>query len=400
MKKIILLQALIIGFILIGGIVGILLITGPAKEKSTPQMISTLQPTPALGIYEVCSEITGCEPEIGIKKIKEIGANAIIITVVDEDNFKSVSYYPSKYLPMVEDVPDNYLKQVIELAHKNQIKIYASINIPHNYWLERHTDWIAMWSNGQRADIYETDYFHRIVPPSRIIAEEECQELLKNIISEVVSYDVDGIDINDNFQFSDQYLEETDTTLYSSFDDFTIKKFGSDTNIAIQGNSPQEWANYIKNNSDIYLSWLRWRADQIIQLLKILKQVIKETGVDIPFRPHLLTHEDPYEYYGLDYQGIAKEVDILYLMITPDEKKEKYFEILKQAQTTQTKRIAVSTYLFQEEDWSTVERDKEKILERIKWIREAGAEEIYFYNFKLIEEGNFWSFIKSIFNKL
>jgi len=391
----IILICVIIGLICV--IIGLFLMVGPVGEKlieeSTPKI-------PIFGIYEVCADVEECNLERGIEKIKAVKAEAIIITVVDEEELKSVAYYPSKYLPMAEGIPENYLKRIIATSHKNGIKIFASINIPHNHWLEKHPDWIAVWSDGQRADTYENDYFHRILPPSRIIAEEECQELLKNIIAEVVSYGVDGIDINDNFQFSDQYLEETDTTLFSSFDDFTIEKFEKETEVTIQGNSPKEWSEYLKGNADIYEKWLKWRAGEVTQLLRILKQDIKETGRDIPLRPHLLTSEDSYEYYGLDYDEIAKEVDVLYLMINPDEEKERYFEIIKEARDAQAKRIVVSTYLFEEEDWSVVERDEEKILERIKWIREAGAEEIYVYNFSLIEEGNLWSTIKSVFNRL
>jgi len=423
MKKIILI-CVIIGLVCV--LIGLFLTAGPVREKPTeksaiPQLqeihqvqeisqiqeiqvpkntTSTSQIVPTLGIYEVCSDLSECNPEMGIEKIKTTGAEAVIVTVVDEEDSKSVSYYPSKYLPMAEGIPSNYLERIVELAHKNGIKVYASINMPHNYWLARHPDWIAVWSNGQPADTYERDYFHQIVPPSRVIAEEECQELLKNIIGEVISYDVDGIDINDNFQFSDQYLEETDTTLYFSFDDFTIKKFEEDINVAVQGNSPKEQAKYIESHPDIYLSWLNWRAEQVTQLIKILKQDIKNTGLDIPLRPHLLTHGDPYEYYGLDYQRIAKEADALYLMITPDQSKEKYFEIIKGCQDIQTKRIVASTYLYIELGSPTIERNEEKILERMKWIIEAGTDEIYVYNFRLIEEGNLWMTTKSVFEKI
>ncbi|MCK4454101.1 family 10 glycosylhydrolase [Candidatus Parcubacteria bacterium] len=392
-------------------IIGLVLVGGLIKEKSiekldTPQIekskntTSTFQPMPTFGIYEVCSEIEDCNPEEGIEKIKKTGADSVIVTVVDEDDLKSVSYYPSQYLPLADYVSDNYLKQVVESAHKNNIKVYASINIPHNYWLARHPDWIAVLSDGKAADYYESDYFHRIVPPSRIIAESECKDLLKNIINEIISYGVDGIDINDNFQFSEQYLEENGTTLYSSFDDFTIKKFEKETDIAVQGNSPKKWATYIESHQDIYKNWLKWRAEQVTQLLKILKQNIEDSGVDIPLRPHILTHEDPYVYYGLDYWEIAKEVDVLYVMIAPEQPKEKYFEIIKDCQDTQTKRIAASTYLFKEMGSPELERDEEKILQRMKWIVGAGADELYVYNFRLIEEGNLWMSIKSIFDKI
>jgi len=136
---------------------------GPVGEKlieeSTPKI-------PIFGIYEVCADVEECNLERGIEKIKAVKAEAIIITVVDEEELKSVAYYPSKYLPMAEGIPENYLKRIIATSHKNGIKIFASINIPHNHWLEKHPDWIAVWSDGQRADTYENDYFHRILPPS------------------------------------------------------------------------------------------------------------------------------------------------------------------------------------------------------------------------------------------
>ena len=369
---------LIVGFILV--------VVKPVGEKSMP----------TLGIYEVCSEITGCNPEEGIKKIKATGANAVIITVVDEDDLKSVVYYPSKYLPMAEGLPDNYLKRIIESAHQSKIKVYASINMPHNYWLARHPDWISVLSNGQPADKYENDYDTRTVSPSRVIAEEECKELLKNIISEVASYGVDGIDINDNFQFPTQYLEEQDVILYSSFDNFTVEKFENETGVTVPGNSIKEKADYLMKKPD----WLKWRAEQINQLFRILKQDIKDTGRDIPLRPHLLTSEEPYSYYGLDYQGIAKEADVLYVMLIPEQAKEKYFEIIKQSKAAGAKRIAASTYLLKEMDKSDIEKDAGKISERMKWMKDAGADEIYVYDFRLIEEGNLWMTIKSIFDKI
>mgnify|MGYP001589037120 FL=1 len=297
---------------------------------------------------------------------------------------------------MAEGLPDNYLKRIIESAHQNKIKVYASINMPHNYWLARHPDWISVLSNGQPADKYGNDYDTRTVSPSRVIAEEEYKELLKNIISEVASYGVDGIDINDNFQFPTQYLEEQDVVLYSSFDNFTVEKFENETGITVPGNSVKEKADYLMKKPD----WFSWRTKQINQLFRILKQNIKDTGRDIPLRPHLLTSEEPYSFYGLDYQGIAKEADVLYVMLIPEQAKEKYFEIIKQCKAAGAKRIAASTYLLKEMGKSDIEKDAEKISDRISWIAEAGADEIYVYDFRLIEEGNLWMTIKSIFDKI
>ena len=297
-----------------------------------------------LGVYEVCSDVEECDAENieeGIKKIKEVGASSIIITVTDEDGLESVSYYDSQYLTMADYVSEDYLSEVIRIAHENDVKVYASINIPHNYWLKDHPDWITIWSNGKAGDYYEQDYFHRTVPPSRMVSEQECKDLLKNIVEEVMAYGVDGIDINDNFQFSDQYLEETDTVLFSSFDEFTINKFEED------------------GSGD----WAKWRAGQVTELITYLNEIIT-----IPLRPHLLTHGDPYQYYGLDYPAIAQQVDVMYLMIMPNQAKEKHLELIEKTKKAGAKRTAVSTYPPY----------------RVEWIKEAGADEIYLYNFNLL----------------
>ncbi len=290
-----------------------------------------------LGVYEVCVDVEDCNIEEGIKKIKEIGASSLIITVTDEDGLESVSYYDSQYLTRADYVSEDYLSEVIRIAHENDVKVYASINIPHNYWLKDHLDWITVWSNGKVGDYYEQDYFHRTVPPSRMVSEQECKDLLKNIVKEVMSYGVDGIDINDNFQFSDQYIEETDEVLISSFDEFTISKF----------------------EDSEYDDWAKWRASQVTELITYLNEIIT-----IPFRPHLLTHGDPYQYYGLDYSAIAQQVDVMYLMIMPDRSKEKHFELIEGVKNL--KRTAVSTYPPY----------------RVEWIKSAGADEIYLYNFE------------------
>lgn len=306
-----------------------------------------------MGIYEICSDLGECDVEEGIKKIKKAGFKAIILTVIDEDREESLAYYPSSYLKMADYVDENYVEEAIELAHKNGIKIYASINLPHNYWLKKHPDWITVWSDGKSGDFYNQDYFHRTVPPSRILSETECLEFLSKLFKEVQSYGFDGIDINDNFQFSDEYIEEKDEILFSSYDEFTVNKF----------------------NSQDKLNWFEWRALEVGELIKFFKE-----NIEIIFRPHLLTHGNPYEYYGLDYRQIENYVDVMYLMIMPDQPKNKYNLI----DDIKNKKIAVSTYFFN--DLASFE----EILEIINLLKTKKVQEIYLYNFKIIEEDNLW----------
>jgi len=309
------------------------------------------------GVYEVCSDLENCNVEKNIKKIKQAGFEAVIVTATDEDENKSFAYYSSEYLPMPDYVEKDYFKRVVESAHENNIKVYASVNLPHNYWLKNHPDWIIVWSNNKKGDYYEQDYFHRSVPASRITSELECKKLLENLIKEIEALGVDGIDINDNFQFPDQYVEQTDQVLFSSYDQFTLNKF----------------------NSQKELDWFEWRSKQVTQLIKFFSQTIS-----IDFRPHLLTHANPYEYYGLDYKEIGKYADKMYFMIMPDQTEEKYNII------SEYKNAAVSTYLFEQM------ANKQEVLKILDLIKQKGANEIYLYNFDLIEKRNLWDILQSI----
>ena len=59
----------------------------------------------------------------------------------------------------------------------------------------------------------------------------------------------------------------------------------------------------------------------------------------------------------------------MYLMIMPNQTKEKHLELIEKAKKAGAKRIAVSTYPPY----------------RVEWIKEAGVDEIYLYNFELLE---------------
>ncbi len=320
-----------------------------------------------LGVYNPCPD-PSCNPSSELSKVKGTGANSILVKLVDDEGY---ALYPSKFLPVREDMVDVTIK-TIEEAKRLGMKVYGWINIPHEIWLRDHPNWIAVLSNGRPSDFYGRDYFHRIVPPSRIIRERECTGLLKSIAKEISSLGLDGIDINDNFQFSDTYLPSKDEVLLTSYDKFTVKAFERDTGVRVEGSSPVEWASYIRDHEGIWNKWISWRAEQVTELIRIITAAAREVKPNIEIRPHLLIW-DPLEAYGLDFAEISSVTGTLYVMIPSSESRMRHYRAVWSAKQV-APRVIASTYL-PDLPKMTAEEAKRRAL----WIASAGADGIYVY---------------------
>ncbi len=320
-----------------------------------------------LGVYDPCPS-SSCDPTSTLRRLKDAGANAILVTLVDGEGY---ALYPSKSLPVRSEMVHITLETIRE-ARELGMKVYGWMNIPHEVWLRDHPDWIAILSNGRPSDSYSADYFHRIVPPSRIVRERECVDLLEAVVREVASLNVDGIDINDNFQFSDVYLEREDTTLITSYDEFTVRAFEEDTGVVIRGNSPEEWASFIEGNVGIWRKWVEWRADQVTELIRIITSAAREVRSGMEVRPHLLIW-DPLETYGIDFPKIASVTDTLYVMIPSGESRLRHFKAVWKARQVAS-RVLASMYLP-----DLPELSEEEARKRALWIASAGADGIYVF---------------------
>ena len=357
-----------------------------------PAGYSRREDAPELGVYEPCANPGFCDPKSGLSRLKHVGANAVLVTVVDADGR---ALYPSEVLPMKEGVDPNFLREVLDEARRLGIRVYAWVNLPHEVWLERHPEWIAVLSDGRPADYYSGDYFHRIVSPARVVRERECVETLRALFREVASMGFDGIDVNDNFQFSDQYFEEEDVTLLTSYDEFTVGAFEEDTGIFVPGSSPSEWADYIESNEDVWKAWVRWRAEQVTKLLEIIVSAVREVDPDLPVRPHLLIW-DPLETYGLDFPALARLTDTLYVMVPPEESRLKHLEAVRMAGLAGARVVIASTYL----DWLSETDDPiREAARRARWLASAGADGIFVFRYGLAEEESLWDLVKAVFEE-
>jgi hypothetical protein len=323
----------------------------------------------AVGMYNLGGNYTQ-----GVDRIKEIGGSVVLLSVGSGE-----VVYNSSYLPKIEWIPEGYLRNVIDYAHSQGLKIYAWWGMPHDYWLNetRHPEWISILSNGTPTSEIGETYFYRIVPPSRVISTPEYLDQLKGVIKELVGFGFDGIDINDNFQFLSD----------ASFDNFTVDKFENDTNLTIPGDTIPERAQFIKENQTILDMWYAWRAEQVTELLRLMQQYIRDANSSIPLRPHLMSGPWGYWDWGYNWTGIAHAVDVPYLMLPfGKDNIEKSMDRLKEAGA---KKIVASLYL------TTIETGEEEWLgQNIRWVRKADASEVFLFNYDLAENKSLWETIE------
>ncbi|RLG47987.1 MAG: hypothetical protein DRO06_02020, partial [Thermoproteota archaeon] len=258
------------------------------------------------------------------------------------------------------------------------MRVYAWVNIPHGAWLRDHPDWVAVLSSGEPADAHAPGhYFYRVASPARVVREEECVSLLRELFAEVASLGFDGVDVNDNFQFPDWYVEEEDLTLYSSYDEFTVSAFEEDAGVDVPGSSPREWAEAIESDPGLWGAWVRWRAEQVTRLIEIVVEAVREVDPDLEVRPHLLIW-DPLETYGLDYRAIARLTGALYVMVSSPHP-EDYVRAVSAARRAGASKVVASVYLSEAGPG-----------ELARVVRRPGADELFVYDFELIEEEGLW----------
>ncbi len=356
---------------------------GPGQPAPPPE-------GPELGVYEPCASPGDCDVVEGLRRILESGGNAVLVTVVDG----GAALYPSRVLPMADHADPGYVSSVVREAHRLGLRVYAWVNIPHEVWLREHRDWIAVLSDGRPADFYEGDYFHRIVSPARLVREPECVSTLRALFREIASLGFDGVDVNDNFQFSDQYLESQDVTLTTSYDEFTVRAFENDTGVRVPGSGPREWAEFLESDEDARETWVRWRAAQVTRLIEIIADAVHEVDPDLPVRPHLLIW-DPLAAYGLDYAALAEATGsgTLYVMVPSGESRPWHLRAVAQARRA-CARVVASTYL---QGVSGLEDPVREARRRGMWLAEGGADGVYVHWFGEAEELDLWDAVRAVF---
>jgi len=335
---------------------------------SVDLITNSILETMSIGTYGICDNWHGLgDYAAGIEKIKSIGGSVIVLSVGT-----GTVTFPSAYLPKASWASDGMVRNIVDYAHSQGMKIYAWMGMPHSYWLEpeRYPEWLSMYSNG-------TPCQYPIVPPPRVLATPEYLAQMKGVIRELVELGFDAIDINDNFDFI------TDT----SYDNFTVNLFENETGSPVPGNNISQRAQCIKNNQTIADKWYSWRAQKVTQLLTLLQQYVRDAGSDIPLRPHLLDHDVTYWENGHSWQGIAGAVDVCYVMCAYGEERIK--KVLGRYWEAGAKEIATSMYLT-----NVVKGDEKWLGENFTWVRDSGGSEINIFTYQAAQDKDLWDTLR------
>jgi uncharacterized lipoprotein YddW (UPF0748 family) len=139
-----------------------------------------------------------------VENVKELGLNAIFVQVV----VGGYAYYQSKILPVSEYVKGrDPLREIIEEAHKNNIKVHAWVNSvlfwslrtppsDTNHVYYKHPDWFLYDDNGVNTRYYDQKQFIRLSADGLFLEprKKEVRDFIASIFEEIATnYDVDGV---------------------------------------------------------------------------------------------------------------------------------------------------------------------------------------------------------------
>lgn len=189
----------------------------------------------------------------------------------------------------------DFLETLLSEAHARGIRVHPCWCPGHVYpsWkqevVEEHPEWLIQ-------NLKEN-------PHTLNFAIEEVREFVLSKVSEVLEYDIDGLQL-DGIRFQ--------TGQGFSYDEATCSAFKEQ-----YGKGPQElrWHNC---GSMLWCEWMRWNADHVTTMVRGIKSLIEESGKGIPLSVAVFPdHESAKLLIGQDWENWAEEgiVDILCPML-------------------------------------------------------------------------------------
>lgn len=234
------------------------------------------QPEPIKGVWltNVASEALNSRENIkaAVDLCVQSGINNIYVVTWN----RSRTLYPSKIMkkefgiPIMEKFADrDPLKEVIEEAHKQGIKVHAwfefgfssSYNENGGMILKKHPEWAAIDPEGKLVNKNKFDWMNAFDP--------KVQNFMISLILEVVkNYDVDGIQGDDRLPA---------VPSLAGYDKYTVALYKKEHN----GQEPP------KDYKDA--AWVDWRANLLNQFMKRLHDKVKaaKPGVLVTMAPSI-----------------------------------------------------------------------------------------------------------------
>ncbi|MBI3585126.1 MAG: family 10 glycosylhydrolase [Nitrospinae bacterium] len=222
------------------------------------------------------------EVEESILKLKMAGVNTLIIRVFQNrfDRFYPFAnpknetgvYFNTSYAPVVDDI----LGKLAEIAHKNNIKIFAWMTTRDSSWLiENHPDF--------KESIYDfkTNY---IIKGERLnIFNPKVMEILKGVYRDLARYDIDGILFQDDLvlRHTEGYSNEA-RSLFKK--DTGIK---ADPAIMYKNIYQKKGRYYVSLYTPYFWKWSEWKSKRLSHTASEIMSAAREVNPDLKFAINL-----------------------------------------------------------------------------------------------------------------
>ncbi len=231
------------------------------------------------------------EVEESILKLKMAGVNTLIIRVFQNryDRFYPFAnppsppftkggmgglgvYFNTSHAPVVDDI----LGKLVEIAHKNNIKIFAWMTTRDSSWLiEEHPDFLE--------SIYDLKN-GAIVKGERLnIFNPEVIERLKGVYRDLARYDIDGILFQD-----DLVLRHTEG--YSNEARSLFKKdtgIRADPAIMYKNIYQKDGRYYVSLYTPYFWKWSEWKSKRLSHTASEIISAAREVNPDLKFAINL-----------------------------------------------------------------------------------------------------------------
>jgi uncharacterized lipoprotein YddW (UPF0748 family) len=203
----------------------------------------------------------------GMDYLASLNVNAVLAVVWNG----GYTLYPSTTMDSLFSKPihpnfagRDQLERVIIEAHRNGIEVYPWFEYGFAAWysgsgpatgghiLQTKPEWASKLSSGQITKKNGFDWMSPIHP--------EVQDFMNKLITEVMEYDIDGIEFSDRIPAM---------PVEGGYEPYTVSLYQTENG----GQNPP--VNYYDNN------WKRWRADKMNQWYKVVRQLMNDYSTNL-----------------------------------------------------------------------------------------------------------------------
>ena len=224
--------------------------------------------------------------DLFFKEVKSKGINTVFFRVFHNSkdrshlnmpiNCESGVYFETKHACSI----NNLLKDMVDYAHKNNIKLYAWMATRSLSFLKT-ADNMSMSLSAEGSDVsgYGANIF-----------KKEVRDTLLNLFEDLARYDIDGILFQDDFII--KYTEGSDkyaAALFKQETGIDVKKENFFKSIK-EYNGRKVFSEY----KDEFYVWAEWKSSQLALLFKELKERAKTVNPRIKFAANVY-YETPVD---------------------------------------------------------------------------------------------------------